>query len=223
MVEKLDRKKRKKVVLTKYIVVFLASAFIFTLGIILGQQIGHMKTASLNKVMEDMKTDIASAELHYILSTENPCDLTGLNELASELDKMSNQIWELEKAYGKNNEDVLRLANYYSTLQIRHWILAKDISNECDEKYSLILFFYSNIEGECKRCEEQGDNIAVLREKDEGMYTYAFNINLNNLAFNTLKSRYNVSKTEIPVIIINDKKYTGFKTIKKLQEIIYEE
>ena len=219
--ERVNRKKRKRIVLTKYVVVLLASGFIFILGMILGQQIGHQKTVSLRSTIEDMKTDIASAELNYILSSENLCDLTGLNELALELDKMSIQLSDLESAYGKNNKDVLRLANYYSTLQIRHWLLAKNIAKECDEDYHLVMYFYSNKQGECKNCKEQGNNLAVLRKKDEKMYTYAFNINLDNLAFNTLKAMYNVSKTEIPTIIVDDKKYTGFKTIDKLQQIIY--
>ena len=53
------------------------------------------------------------------------------------------------------------------------------------------------------------------------MYTYAFYIHLNNLALNTIKASYEIEKEEFLVIIIDDEKYTGFKSTKELMEIIY--
>jgi len=88
----MDRKDRRKIIWSKYIAVFIASGLIFILGVSIGQQLSERKISAVGALVEDLRTQIAGAELHYILASKNPCEQSGINELAKELDTLSALI-----------------------------------------------------------------------------------------------------------------------------------
>ena len=60
----MDRKDRRKIIWNKYIAVFIASGLIFILGVSIGQQLSERKISAVGDLVEDLRTQIAGAELH---------------------------------------------------------------------------------------------------------------------------------------------------------------
>lgn len=202
--------KRKKFSKTKFSLALTLTTLIFIVGIIFGNMIADKKLSIIDDMELDMRTDISAVELQYLIIAEDPCNsMIDYSPLTDELYRISMHLDHMENTLGKDNKDVLRLKNYYSTLQIKHWLLMKKIKNECNEDSNLILYFYDTAEN-CSKCEQQGFILTYIRNKYPDVYVYAFNINLDNAAIRTLKSIYSIELA--PSLIIDDNKVEGLQT-----------
>jgi hypothetical protein len=206
---------RKKLDNMKLLAVFSMATLIFLLGIIFGNFMSERKVGELQKLEQDLRTDTIAAEVQYLILADNPCTDIDTTLLTEELYQISSKIAYMENQLGGTNPEVVRLKEYYSLLQIRHWMLLKKIQSQCDQEYNLILYFYSN-RGDCPRCEQQGFILNYIRKKFENARVYAFDINNQNAALNTLKNIYRVSET--PSIIVNDRPFSGFMTTEEIEK-----
>lgn len=211
---------RKKFQTTKYLLAFIISTLIFIIGVGVGNYISTAKLNKIDGIEQDIKSDVFGIELQYLLLTENPCSAVeeNLGDYAEELYELGEKLTFMESKLDKNDPDVLRLKEYYSLLLIRHWLFLKKANEECDYGRTLILYFYSNVEGECPKCEEQGFVLTTIRKKNEDVRTYSFDINIDNVALNTVKTMFGI--TAAPTLVINDKIFVGFKDKKEVEEIL---
>jgi len=211
-------KPHRKINKFKYLAVFAISTLIFIAGLGLGLAITHYELSGIQDIEERLRADIASAELEYVLIAENPCNPAALSVAASKLDELGQTLNYMENKLGKTNQDVLRLAEYYSLLEIRHWLLMRKVNDECSDKYDLILYFYSNIPEECADCEDQGYILSYLKKERPDVYIYSFNVGIDSSALNALKKIYGIET--VPTLVINDETFVGFKTLEEIKEII---
>ncbi|MBR9676823.1 hypothetical protein GOV04_01665 [Candidatus Woesearchaeota archaeon] len=198
---------RREVNKTKYLAVFALTTLIFLSGLIVGNYISEKKLSKLDQMQQDIRTQTTALEVEYALLSENPCSSTNHTALNQELYTLSTRLNYMENSLGPNNEDVLQLKEYYSLLELRHWLLFKKVNAECKQNKKLILYFYSNA-GDCERCEEQGYLLSYFHKKYPELLIYSFDINLNNIALRTLKSQLEV--TSAPTVIVNENKIEGF-------------
>ncbi len=103
---------------------------------------------------------------------------------------------------------MLRLKEYYSLLEIRQWLLEKEMAEKCGTNKTLILYFYSNDKQMCKECEEQGYILSYSRKNYDEVNIYSFDIGSRNPAVSTIKRIYDVRN--VPTVIINNNKIEGF-------------
>ena len=130
----------------KFIVVLILTIIIFIIGILIGTTISDKKLTIINNMEQDMKTDINAIELQYLILAENPCNnMIDMTPLTDELYDIGTYLDYMENSLGEDNEDVLRLKNYYSTLQLRHWLLMKNIQDNCNKNSTLVIYFYDTI------------------------------------------------------------------------------
>ena len=211
---------RRKTNFGRYLVAFVISASIFVIGLLIGTIFTENKLSSIDKLEQDLRTQVLTVETQYSIASQNPCALIDSDELNSELYKLDSTLSSLETDLGKNNEDVLRLVEYYSLLEVRQWLFVKDASKKCGKNPILILFFYSNNANKCTDCEVQGYVLTFLRKQypEKSIYVYSFNTDINNTVIKTMMKVYNV-KT-LPSIVINDKTYEGFKDRNQLEKIL---
>jgi len=113
----------------------------------------------------------------------------------------------MESQLGKDDERVINLKEYYSLLELRHWLFLNKAKRECNMTYDLVIYFYSN-EGDCDDCEEQSQVLTYVHKKNPRFNVYSFDINIENPAVDTLKARYALKST--PTIIINNNVFEGF-------------
>jgi hypothetical protein len=210
----------KKFEAGKHILVFLSTLVIFLSGFFLSNYLAEERISQLTTLQENLRIDILSLETQFSILTQAPCKNLNESTLTSELYKISQRLNSVGNTLGVDNPNFLALKKFYSILEIKHWLLLKRAVKECDLDIVSIIYFYSDKEN-CPKCEDQGYILTYLRKKYPFLRIYSFDYNLPLSALSTLKSIYNL-KAELPVIIVNDKVYYGFKNREELENIISE-
>jgi hypothetical protein len=209
----------KKVNIQKYLLVLALTVIIFGAGILVGNWIASNKISSLEGMGQDLRTDIIALELQQDLIEADPCESAGILPLSEQLYTLGTRLDFMEGLLGKNNKDVIQLKHYYSLLELRHWLFMSKLNKQCNQSNVLILYFYSNLD-DCPRCEEQGYVLSYMHDKYPNLMVYSFDINMENIALSTVKSRFGL--TISPSLVVNDVVFEGFQSRNKLEESIKE-
>lgn len=207
----------KKIHKTKYLAVFATTTLIFLIGLVIGNKISDTKLSKVNTLEQDIRTDTMAIELQYLLLAEDPCSSVNSTTLSEELYEIGSKLDFMEQRLGKKNQDVIRLKDYYSLLELRHWLFVKKQQKECNTDNTLVLYFYSNL-GDCDRCEEQGFVLNYLRKKYPSVNVYSFDINIDNMAMDTVKTMFGVNK--VPTVVINENVLEDFNSLDYLETFI---
>ena len=113
----------------KYLAVFAITTLIFVIGFIFGSYTSQMKLGKLDQFEQELRSDTLSLELQYEIISENPCETINSSILTEELYELGSKLEHMENSMGIDDPDVIRLKDYYSILQLRHWLLMKNIKN----------------------------------------------------------------------------------------------
>jgi len=203
---------------SRYFLAAFITLAIFLLGVAIGSEVSDVKVSELEKSQEQLRTDLSTLDLQYTLLEENICEFTDTEDVNAQLYTLSARLTTMEDELGKNDPDVLRLVEFYDVLQLRHWNFLKKQKEKCGMNYDLVLFFFSNEEGVCQECEEQGFMLTYLHKKDPNFISYGLNVDIDNPVLNLIKKKYNVTTT--PTMIINEQKVEGFTPVEEIQEYI---
>jgi hypothetical protein len=211
--------KRKKISKNKLILALTITFIIFIIGLVIGITITNMKLSNIDRLEKELITDIYAIELQYQILSKDPCNkMIDRAPLTDELYQIAQRLEFMEQNLGETNKEVIRLKNYYSTLQIKHWLIMKEMKKTCNEEISLAIYFY-DIKKECNNCPNQGYILTYLRENNDNFYVYALNSKAQNAAIQTLKQLYNITTT--PTIIIDENKLEGFQTKENIIKSSY--
>ncbi len=209
---------RKKLQSGKYIAAFIITVLVFVMGLLLGNTFSKQKLDEISAMENDVRIKTMGSEIMYLMLLEDPCSVAQSKEMNEELREIGRKLTYMESKRGKKDEDVLRLKEFYSLLEIRQWLFAKKVASECNGDHrGIILYFYSNL-GDCSNCEEQGQILTYAYEKEKTFDIYSFDINIDNPVLNLLKKNYGIRTT--PTIVVNDKVYEGFQNTEELLELI---
>jgi hypothetical protein len=207
---------------SKYIAVFAATTLIFMIGLLIGSYTTGQKLEQVNDLEQDLRMDTMAMELQYLFLSQEPCQ-TDTDYLTDELYEIGEKLSYMENSLGSDNGQVMQLKEYYSLLEIRHWLFLKQINNECSHNIDFILFFYAQEEENCPKCVEQGYALTFLKKENPNVKVYSFDVAISNPAINTIKSTFIKGGDEMPILIINDKPYYGFKDKAELTQILQEQ
>ena len=138
--------------------------------------------------------------------------------LSDELNDISKKI-----EYSDNNldksEQLTQLKESYSLLEIKDYLLMKELANRCGQKSVFVLYFYTTSDN-CSECVKQGYALTALKEKYPGLRVYSFDYGLNLSAVETLEKIYNIKDTELPAIVSSTNVYTGFHSVEDIEALI---
>lgn len=206
----------RKISWNRYTSIFLMTLLIFVIGVLVSQRLSSQTSEEILKTQKQVRNYLLSLNLQSDIASEYICRVN-VFELTKEKVNLGQQIEILEKNLGKDNEIVAELKQDYSLLSIRQWLLVKQVKEKCDKDINIILFFYSNTINPTES-ESQGYVLDYFYEKyPDDVVIYAFDIDEDDPALNTIKAIYGVSKP--PSIVINERLFTGFQskgTIKSL-------
>lgn len=204
---------------SQYIVVFFITLGIFLSVFYFSGFLTGKKLNELQNIQETISLDILSTETQYALLGELKCDdVSPHTVLSDELNELSRKIEYSESNIGESSE-LTRLKKLYSLLQIKDYLLMKELSDRCDQKSVFILYFYTTRE-HCTECVRQGYVLTELRKKYPALRVYSFDYRLELGAVDTLESLYDIKDTELPAIVSGGRVYTGFKSVKDIEELI---
>ncbi|OYT35168.1 MAG: hypothetical protein B6U87_00730 [Candidatus Aenigmarchaeota archaeon ex4484_52] len=209
---------KREISFSKFLIAFTLTLCIFLIGVIIGNYMISYKLDKYNTYEQDLKIDLMSSEIENSLIAETGCNITNKLPLTRSLYDLSEKLSYLENRFGWDDKNVLKMKEYYSLIELKHWMYINNLNKKCNYNYTTILYFYSN-EGDCPRCKNQEFVLWHLKKKYKNIFIYSFDINMDNLALNTIKEIYGI-KTITPSLIINKKTFVGFKNLNEIEEII---
>lgn len=210
----------RKINYIKFIFAFLIAGAIFFGGLFLGGQLTTLQVSKITRYQEDLKTSLASLELRHDLLKQNICEISDFNLFGAELGELGRQLESVEKGFGKNEDNILKLKEPYFLLEIRHFLLLQEARSKCGSDINLVLYFYSNNPEQCKQCDDQGYILSYLQDKIgyEKIKIYSFDIRSQSPSVLTLMDLYDVESA--PLVVINDVSYNRFLTLEEIEEIL---
>ena len=200
--------------MNKFLLAFIISTFLFIIAISFGSFLSILKVYDIEEMQYDIITDVNANNLGYLLFLEDPCDVEIGNEINEEISDLGRKLSFMETQRGNGNEEVKRLREYYSLLQIKHYLFMKSIKEECGKDYELVLYFYE----ECDLCSDQGFLLKYFKDKYDNVFVYTFDYYSDNDAVKTLKRVHNV--TGVPFTVINEIGYSEFLSKEELTETL---
>lgn len=204
---------------SNYAIAFIITAVIFGTALFASNYFNNRRIADIRAAQDNISTDILSLETQFDLMQEHSCaDISENTILPSEMQSLANQLSYMESQGQTNQDEVVRLKRLYSLLEIKDYLLMKQLAAKCGLKPVFILYFYSN-KGDCADCQKQGYALTSLAENYPQLRIYSFDYNLDVSALQTLIDIDNV-RNKLPALYIGGKAYYGFQSVDDITKIL---
>lgn len=177
--------------------------------------VNRERVAELSAIEDQLSIDLFSLDTQFSLLAAAPCD-AATTTLTPELGDLGSRLAYTENQLGTENAQVLRLKQRYSLLEIRDYLITKQLGQECGTKPVTVLYFYSN-EKDCENCDKAGYALSYLRNTYPKLRVYSFDYHLELGALQTLTTLLKLDGT-LPAFVINGKTYYGFTTLAELEK-----
>jgi thiol-disulfide isomerase/thioredoxin len=202
----------------KYLIVLLITGTLFLSASYLSNYFGNKKIDQLKTIQDKIAIDILSSETQFSLLSELSCKNISDSVFSSELAELGSKLEWSQKNLG-NTEEVSYLKKYYSLLQIKDYLLNKQISARCGGKSAFVLYFYTTAEN-CSLCEQESITLSSLRAEYPELRVYSFDYSTDLSAITSMLKIYKIKDTVLPALVIDDNVLTGFHRIEDLETII---
>jgi hypothetical protein len=175
------------------------------------------RIAELGAIEDQLSIDTLSLDTQFSLLEAAPCEsATSSTVLTSELSDLGDRLSYTENLLGKDNAQVIRLKKQYSLLEIRDYLITKELAAACGTKPVTVLYFYSNA-GDCADCAKAGYALSYLHTTYPALRVYSFDYTLDLGALKTLIAVTKVSGP-LPAFVINGKHSYGFTSLADLEK-----
>ncbi|OGC87317.1 hypothetical protein A3D70_01050 [Candidatus Adlerbacteria bacterium RIFCSPHIGHO2_02_FULL_54_18] len=209
----------------KYLLAFVITAAIFATAFYIAGRLDARRIADIRVAQEQVSVDILSLETQFDLLGSLDClTLSDNPVLSEELNSLANRLSIAEQNLGNDNAEVVLLKKKYSLLEIKDYLLMREISQKCTKfKPIYILYFYSN-NGDCPDCRRMGDVLTYLRQTYPGLRVYSFDYRLDLSALNTLITLRKIDNEKgLPAFAVNNgRPIYGFKNLQEMETLIPE-
>ncbi len=179
--------------------------------------LNRARVAELSTIEDQISIDTLSLDTQFSLLAAAPCDsVASSTTLTGELSDLGNRLSYAEDQLGTNNPQVVRLKEQYSLLEIRDYLLTKQLASACGTKPVTVLYFYSNA-GDCADCNKAGYALSYLRTTYPALRVYSFDYNLDLGALKTLIAVTKINDS-LPAFVIDGKRSYGFTSLEDLEQ-----
>lgn len=179
--------------------------------------LNNARVAELSAIEDKLSIETLSLDTQFSLIAASPCDsVASTTTLTGELSDLGTRLAYTENQLGTNNDQVVHLKEQYSLLEIRDYLLTKQLARECGTKPVTVLYFYSN-KGDCADCDKAGYALSYLRTTYPALRVYSFDYNLDLGALKTLIALTKLEGT-LPAFVINGKRTYGFTSLADLEK-----
>ena len=200
----------------KYLIVFFITAGLFLIAIYMSNYFSNKKLVQLKGIQDQISIDILSSETQFSLLSELSCKSVSDSVLSGELDQYGQKLDWSEQNLGSSDE-VSYLKKYYSLLEIKDYLLMKQISSRCGVKSAFILYFYTTADN-CTQCANESLVLSTLRDKYPDLRVYSFDYSTDLSAVSAMLKIYKIKDTLLPALVIDDDVLTGFHPMDELEK-----
>jgi thiol-disulfide isomerase/thioredoxin len=204
----------------KYIFTFVLTATLFITAFFASSFFSEKRVENVKEIQDNIAIDILSLETQFDLLKEVSCSNVNDSMLSPQLSEIGDKLSRTENDRGSDDADVVYLKKYYSLLEVKDYLLSKQLVAKCGtaKKPVFIIYFYSN-KGDCPDCEKEGYVLTRLKEKYPDLRVYSFDYNLDLAAVDSMKRIYKIS-ANLPALVIEDKTHIGFKSVDDLEKLL---
>ncbi|MFZ1019748.1 MAG: hypothetical protein WAN61_02025 [Minisyncoccia bacterium] len=202
----------------KYVIVLLITLGLFASASYLSNYFGNQKIAQLKNIQDQISIDVLSSETQFSLLSEMSCKNISDSVFSDELSELGNKLSWSQDNLGDTAE-VAYLKKYYSLLQIKDYLLAKQISARCGVQSAFILYFYTTA-ANCSLCNEESIVLSSLRAEYPELRVYSFDYSTDLSAVASMLQIYKIKDTALPALVVNDNVLTGFHSLQDLETLI---
>ncbi len=175
------------------------------------------RVAELGAIENQISIETLSLDTQFSLLAATPCDsIASSTALTGELADLGNRLAYAEGQLGTDNAQVVQLKKQYSLLEIRDYLITKQLAAACGTKPVTVLYFYSNA-GDCSDCDKAGYALSYLRTAYPTLRVYSFDYNLNLGALKTFEAVTKV-KDDLPAFVVNGKHSYGFTSLADFEK-----
>lgn len=175
------------------------------------------RVADLSSIESQLSIDTLSLDTQFSLLETAPCDSAATSTtLSDELADLGDRLSYAENQLGSDNAQVIRLKEQYSLLEVRDYLITKQLAEACGTKPVTVLYFYSNA-SDCSDCDKAGYALSYLRNTFPNLRVYSFDYDLDLGALKTLITVTKVKK-ELPAFVIQGKHSYGFTSLTDLEK-----
>jgi glutaredoxin-related protein len=203
---------------TKYFIALLITIAIFAGAWYASIYFNNRKLNEITVAQNQATVDVLSSETQFDLLQEASCqDYVSNDQLASEISDLADKITYGEQNFSDQTQLNL-LKQQYSVLEVKDFLLTKQISQRCKQNVVTILYFYGN-DTTCTDCVNQGYVLDALRQQYPSVRVYSFDAGLDSSTIRALLTVYKVSKT-LPTLVIDGKTYSGFMNLAAVEKAL---
>ena len=201
---------------SKVIAALSLTMLIFLSGFVLGDLSVSSKLGLVQDLQNEIYTEALGFEVLFDMAETNLCDELSLADINYHLTDFGGRLSYLEEK-GDEKEAVKILKNQYNALEIKHFLLINKINNECENKYTTILYFYGP-KSECRTCLTQGLELSNVKSDNRDIMIYSFDYTSD---FTPVRNLINTHEIEVvPTLVIDEIKYEGYFTESKIFGLI---
>lgn len=189
-----------------YAVALAFSALLFLVGLLVGAQLSSQVSQDFVKQAAQLQEDNRELELMLLLisSSGNESRLCpALLEQGRNFDERTTEFGlsldVLEKSRGRLNEEVQSLKRDYSVMQLRDYLLFRQIAVHCNVELDQIIFFYTNTA--CQDCVEQGQILREYKRQNPEVLVYTLDVDIGTPVVSALTESYGIAT--YPALLIN--------------------
>jgi hypothetical protein len=177
------------------------------------------RVAELSNLQSQLATDTLSVETQLALLESAPCDdISDTDTLSQEVSTLGDQLATAESRLGANDAQVIQLKDQYTLLEIRDYLLTKQLEKTCHTKPTMALYFYSNEPGACaNQCESASRALSYLHTQNPNLRVYSFDYNLDLGALKTLIAIEKV-EPKFPAFVVDGIHTYGYTTIEDFKK-----
>jgi len=204
----------------KYIIVFIITSTIFFSVFYISDKINKSRLENLTSLQENLTLSILSTETRFALLENASCQeifLGGELEVGvtQELNNLVSRIKFLESELGGDNKDVQYLKERYALLQIKDYLLVKQLSNRCGYNITTVLYFSGE---DCGACKNQSIVLDAIREENGNVRVYWFDGAIEVSTVDILETLFDIN--QYPSMVVGEQTFTEFLPYEELKEVI---
>ncbi|MBU6370968.1 MAG: thioredoxin family protein [Patescibacteria group bacterium] len=199
-----------------YLYAFLITLAVFLVALYASDAVTNSRAAAVKASEDKASNDILASETEFALLGQVSCKDIDKSTLAGELGEIGDKLSFLEASADDTNPDVIAMKEYYSILEVKDFILTKQLDAKCQNAPVAILYFYAN---DCAACQAVGDGLTALHAKYPSLRIYSFDRNLDMPLIRTLAQLYNVG-TSTPEVVVNEHLIPKIDTIADIENAL---
>ncbi len=210
---------KRSVNVKRHITAFVITVLIFAIGLLIGLNLTNERIKVSEDFARQQKADYDSLQLQFLYLQEGSCPVLE-KALEENVNHLEEQRAKVEKYIKDSSRDEFKLLEReYMLSELRYWFLAKQAKQDCESDTVSVLYFYSDVEGECDECSAQGLVLSYLKSifKDR-LLVFSIDVNVEDPLLNILKETEGINT--LPALVIGEDKTSGLKKREELKQII---